>query len=200
MPFTLDLFFQAFKITGPGANMGSRSHPGLLKEVYCKGQGKLYFPSDGSHTDIGFVQKEGLSTEGYVVELAGTNLSGFVKDFEIGNSFLPSTNNILHEISARFLKHYNWGAIVRPVENDGSNGSKKNTPISQNRDEPNGLLVAVLGSNCKEENRQWTRRGIYEWKQENMRYFPAEREKMKRILIVRIRGLKGLGEIFSNIK
>ena len=105
---------------------------------------------------------------------------GFEAYSKLLQSLLSSTSYILQQIRVQFLKDYRWGAIVRPVGEFGSWGAPDNE-IIQNRNDVNGLLIAVLGSNDKEE---WTWKGIYEWKEANLSYFPAQMEKRKKISIV----------------
>lgn len=156
------------------------SRPGIPEDCYHQGSEKLFFPEDGALSAAGFFSKEGLTAYWYIVEFPGGRIPRLEAYSKFLHSLLSSTSYILRQIRVRFLKDYRWGAIIRPVREFDNWGESENE-IIQNRNDVNGLLVAVLGSNDKEE---WTWKGIYEWKEANLSYFPAQMEKMKKILIV----------------
>lgn len=184
--FELDTFFQAFQEWQQRGLTWAPSQPSISEECFGKGHHHetLFFPNDGSRSNLGIFRHEGLSAWWYTVEFPCGKRPGF-KHFAGSGNDTPSITTciLLHALRVRLLDDYSWGAIVRPIRD--SERHIRNVPdrtMVQNQDDVNGLLVAVLGSN-EQERRRWTWKAIHQWKRAYLRYFPAQMETAKKILI-----------------
>ncbi|KAI1387391.1 uncharacterized protein F4822DRAFT_280692 [Hypoxylon trugodes] len=121
------------------------------------GEARKFFADDGSKSTYGFVKPEGFRAKWLVAE--------FKTDLRLRRILNNTARDLKYErfrvdrelqrIAAQYLESYRWGALIQPGE----------APLAdaaiQYRSDSDGVLVAIIGSNCKEK---WYWMGVYEWK------------------------------------
>lgn len=120
-------------------------------------RGKVFFADDGSNSAFGRVMSGGFRAKWLVYEF-GTDLrlcSILLKALWALSWAQFRTNYELRRIATKFLANYRWGALLQAGKDPSVD-----VPV-QYRGDSDGTLVAVIGSNDKEE---WHWLHVYEWK------------------------------------